>query len=78
MKIEKGFLIDANNNRVDLQLYDKKTAAKMLRSLVGCDDCVNCFKCKECRACLSCQYCTHCIDCTLCNNKDKLKDAFNK
>lgn len=77
-QIKKGFLADADNNRVDLSLYDKSTAVKMLTTLTGCKDCVNCAYCKDCVGCLSCQNCNRCTDCTICNFCTNVADGFNK
>lgn len=70
-----GFLVDENNNKVNLKIVDKAFAIRMLNSLVNCKDCLNCMDCTNCEHCDNstncenctiCKFCTNCKDCTGC------------
>jgi hypothetical protein len=80
IKIENGWAIDHNNNRVDLATTDTATAFAMLKACRGCTNCVNCincswchgcskcFKCRGCYLCVSCSKCDSCQECRACHN----------
>jgi hypothetical protein len=77
MYIEKeldyiNYLVDENNNRVNIRFYTKEEAIKMLDSLDDCEDCIDCKNCRNCKDCIDCKDCfatknsKNCINCTNC------------
>ena len=48
---QDGWLVDDNNNRVDLDKYTEEVAIKILDSL---EDCIYC---EDCEDCIAYEYC---------------------
>jgi len=73
------YLIDKNENGINLTKYSPETAKTMLDSLIDCRDCidcsycVNCALCKNCITCKDCYMCIYCDSCERCNN---CKDCY--
>ena len=83
MKKEKGYWVDANNNRWDVNYYDKDEAVKYSASLKDCTNCTNCIDCRNCTNCTNCIDCTdctncrYCTDCTNCTNCIDCRNCTN-
>ena len=76
---DRKILIDKNNNKVDITIYGKEKAIKMLYSLKKCKDCLNCENCIGCINCIDCIDCKKCICCIgLKNKKYKFIKIFYK
>ena len=74
MKIENGWMIDENNNRVNIEgAGDEETARKQLESLTRCSDCFGCFDCFG----SGCSGCSDCFDCSGCSGKKEAEAAFD-
>jgi hypothetical protein len=63
MKIENGYVIDANNNKACISFFGSEVAAKKsLGSLKHCINCINCINCTDCEQCMHCTDCRGCTD----------------
>ena len=60
---EDGWLIDASNNRAELDYFGSREAAEAaLASLKNCRDCDNCSDCSRCSGCSDCSHVAHLRD----------------
>ena len=81
-----NFLVDTNNNMINLDRYAKETAIEMLNSLINCKNCVDSDRlenCENCIYCVDCRFtndsvcCSRLIDCYLCENCSRLISCSN-
>jgi hypothetical protein len=82
------FLVDKDNNKVNLKTFNKEVAIEMLESLLNCKECVNCENCEDCENLIfchdciftnnsvSCAFLTACEDCVKCENLLSCKDCY--
>ena len=62
-----AYLIDSNNNRVEIaKAGSKRMATAMLNSLKDCKNCLNCIDCIDCEDCRDSTALDDCIDCKNC------------
>lgn len=62
-----NYLVDENNNRVNLNKYSLYRARIFLDSLIdceNCEDCLDCFDTKNSKDCVKCFGCDFCVNCS--------------
>jgi hypothetical protein len=76
-----NYLVDENNNRVNLNKYSLYRARIFLDSLINCEnceDCKDCFATKNSKDCVKCYGCDFCTNCSFLVGAFKCKNVISK